>query len=78
MHTPSFCSWVEDRHPRLDSHISQADKIVPLLQQAGPAGMTRRQLAGAIDLEREMVDALLTALLDTGQIRFDGAGRYRV
>lgn len=69
MHMPPFRSWVEERHRRLDSHINQSDKIVPLLQQAGPAGMTRRQLTGAIDLEPSLVDALLRALLDTGQIR---------
>lgn len=78
MHMPSFRPWVEQRHRRPDSHISQSDKIVPLLQQAGPVGMTRKQLGGAIDLEPELVDALLVALLGVGQIRTDGAGRYRV
>ena len=77
MHTPSFRSWVEQRHIRPDSHISQSNKIVPLLQQAGPAGMTRRRLGGAIDLPPTLVDALLTALLDTGQIRIDVAGGIR-
>ena len=78
MHTPPFRSWVEQRHRRLDSHISQADKVVPLLQQAGPAGMTRRQLAGAIDLEPELVDGLLRALLDTGQIRVAEVGGVHI
>ncbi|QEL17847.1 hypothetical protein [Limnoglobus roseus] len=78
MHLPQFLSWVEQRHRRLDSHISQADKIVPLLQQAGPTGMTRRQLTGAIDLEPSLVDALLSALLDSGQIRVAVVGGVHI
>lgn len=78
MHMPSFRSWVEQRHRRLDSHISQADKVVPLLQQAGPGGMTRRQLGGAIALEPEMVDSLIRALLDTGQIRVADVGGVHI
>ena len=75
--TKSFVPWRHKHHPRLDSHISQSDKIVPLLQQAGAAGMTRRQLAGAIDLPPSLVDGLLAALLDTGQIRIDVVGGIR-
>ena len=78
MHLPPFRSWAEERHRRLDSHISQADKVVPLLQQAGPAGMSRRQLAGAIDLPPSLVDALLSALLDTGQIRVADVGGVHI
>jgi hypothetical protein len=81
MTTESFMSWAGKRSNRPDRHINQSDKIVPLLQQAGPAGMTRRQLTGAIDLEPELVDALLVALVSIGQIKFDPSGgihRYRV
>jgi hypothetical protein len=81
MDAPSFVSWVDQRKNRPDKHISQADKIVPLLQQAGPAGMTRRQLGGAIDLSPELVDALLAALLGVGQIKIvynNGVPIYRV
>lgn len=80
MDAKSFLSWVYQRQHRPDKHISQADKVVPLLQQAGPAGMTRRQLGGAIDLPPAMVDDLLAALVGVGQIRIDQAGgvtRYR-
>ena len=77
MNTKSFLSWVQHRQQRPDSNISQADKLVPLLKQAGPTGMSRRQLAGAIDLPPSLVDGLLAALLDTGQIRIDVAGGIR-
>lgn len=51
---------------------------MPLLQQAGPAGMSRRQLTGAIDLEPSLVDALLRALLDTGQIKVADVGGVHI
>lgn len=70
----SFHSWAGSRSNQPDKHINQSDKIVPLLQQAGPVGMTRRQLGGAINLERELVDGLLRALLDTGQISIAHVG----
>lgn len=77
MLVPPFHFWVEERHRRLDSHINQSDKIVPLLQQAGPTGMSRRQLTGAIDLSPSLVDGLLAALLDTGQIKVADVGGIR-
>lgn len=74
VNTRPYLSWVQHRQHRPDSNISQADKVVPLLKQAGAAGMSRRQLAGAIDLPPSLVDGLLAALLDTGQIRIDVVG----
>lgn len=77
----SFLSWVSRKENRPDRYISQSDKIVPLLQQAGPAGMTRRQLSSAVDLPPDLLDQLLSALIGTGLVSLDHIGsvpRYRV
>lgn len=81
MDPPSFLSWLYRKENRPDRHITQADKIVPLLQQAGPGGMTRRQLGGTVDLAADILDDLLTALVRSGMVTLDQVGgvpHYRV
>ena len=81
MDPTSFLTWLYRKENRPDRHITQADKIVPLLQQAGPVGMTRRQLGGAVDLAPDSLDRLLAALVSAGLVSLDIVGdvpRYRV
>ncbi len=81
MKLTSFLSWLYRKENRPDRHIAQADKLMPLLQQAGPGGMTRRQLGSAVDLDPNILDELLAALVSSGIVSLDQVGggpRYRV
>jgi len=61
----SFNSWLQRRHKKHGLAL-EADKIIPLVAQAGAAGMDRRQLGNAIKLEREVLDELLDGLVELG------------
>lgn len=49
--------------------MPEADKIVPLVAQAGHVGMTRYEIGGVIDLERESLDRLLAGLTRFGMLK---------
>ena len=57
----SFNSWIKRR-----DHRPQADQIVPMVAQTGTRGMSRGQIGGAIDLDRDVLDALLDGLVRFG------------
>lgn len=59
----TFSNWIEERR---HLHIPASDRVVPLVAAAGAAGMTRRQIGSAIDLEPRVLDALLDALVRSG------------
>lgn len=61
----SFSSYVQKRHSA-DDLFPEADKVVPLVAQAGARGMTRSEIGGVIDLEPEDLNALLDALVRSG------------
>jgi hypothetical protein len=65
MDSLSFRSWAHHRQG-LDELMPQADKVVPLVAQAGPRGMTRAEVGGVIDLDRDALDALLAGLVRFG------------
>ena len=50
----SFWEWI-DR----DSPLSQADRVLVLIRQAGPQGISRRIPRRPIRLEKETLDQLL-------------------
>lgn len=60
-----FRSWARRRQGR-DELTPEADKVVPLVAQAGQRGMTRGEIGGVIDLDREALDALLAGLVRFG------------
>jgi len=64
MNPQSFTSYVQ-RRERGD-HIPKADRIVPLIVQAGQQGMTRKEIGAAVDLERDVLDQLLDGLVGFG------------
>jgi len=58
----SFTAWERRRR-----HISpEPDRILPLIKAAGVSGMTRKQLGGAVDMERDVLDELLAGLVGAG------------
>ncbi len=59
----SFTSWLERRN---ENGVPECDRIVPIIAQAGPQGMNRGQIGGAIDLDREVLDELLAGLVRFG------------
>lgn len=57
----SFTSWERRRHL-----APEAERILPLFAAAGIAGMTRKQLGNAVDLDRDTLDQLLAGLAGSG------------
>jgi hypothetical protein len=51
-----------------DSPLSETDKVLVVIKQAGPQGIARGALGGQIRLEKESLDELLDALIGFGQI----------
>lgn len=76
---PTFETWFR-RHRSLNHLAPEADKILPLVADAGETGMSRRQLGHALDLDRETVDELLDGLVRAGLLVVtyeDGLPVYR-
>lgn len=62
----SFRLWERERR-----HLApEPDRVLPLVQAAGAVGMTRKQLGGAVDLERDVLDDLLAGLVNAGLLTF--------
>jgi len=68
MEYPTFAGWLRGRESR-PVRVPEATRLVHLIAAAGPAGVSRGQLGGAIDLPREVVDQLLDPLVRAGQLR---------
>ncbi len=68
MNAPDFSAWVRRRDDQRRGHVPYADRIVPLVAQAEPTGMTRRQLGHAVPLAPAVLDQLLDALVRFGLI----------
>jgi len=72
----SFTYWERRRR-----HIApEPERILSLLKAAGSAGMTRKQLGAAVDLDRDVLDELLAGLVSAGllaQAREGGGPVYR-
>jgi hypothetical protein len=57
----SFSHWLFNRVPH-------ADRLLLLIQQAGSAGIPEGQLRSQVELPKRLVDDLLAALVQTGQV----------
>lgn len=71
----SLASWRRDR-----DQIPLADRIVPIIAQTGPRGMSRGELGRVIELERDTLDSLLDGLIRFGLLRMtveNGVRFYR-
>lgn len=74
MPLPHFSSWLKYREIKQP----EADRLVPIITQAGPQGMTRGQIGGLIALERDALDELLDGFVRFGQLRIDVEDGIRV
>lgn len=63
-----FHSWVHQRDRQQHGHAPVADKVLPLIAQAGRRGMTRGEVGKAVgdDLDRDALDGLLAGLVEFG------------
>jgi len=63
-----FHSWLHQRDRQRHDHLPVADKVLPLIAQAGQAGMTRGEIGKAVgdDLDRDALDDLLAGLVEFG------------
>ena len=61
MGSHSFTSWLARR-----DHVPTADKIIPIITQAGSTGMTRGAIGSVLDLDRDVLDQLLAGLVGAG------------
>jgi hypothetical protein len=72
----SFKIWERQRR-----HLApEPDRVLPLVQAAKGEGMTRKQLGGAVDLERDVLDELLAGLVNAGLLTYgweNGVPVYR-
>ena len=59
----SFHTYAQRRHL-----APQADWILPLVAAAGLVGMNRKQIGGAVDLDRDMLDELLSGMVQIGML----------
>lgn len=58
--------------------MPEADKIVPLVAQAGSRGMARGEIGRVIELDREVLDELLAALVSVGLLTASVEDGYQV
>ena len=72
----SFKSWQNRRR-----HLApESERILPLVAAAGAAGMTRRQIRNAVELDQEVLDELLAGMVQIGLLTVmwrDGRPVYR-
>ena len=61
-----FHTWLSRRRQQQRQHIPAADKVVPLVAQAGHQGLSRSEIGKSVDLEREELDRLLAGLVEFG------------
>ena len=65
MNVVDFQTWVQRRDREQREHVPEVDKIIPLVQ-AVPGGRARAEIAGAIDLDRDTLSAVLDAFVRSG------------
>lgn len=73
----SFHTYAQKRRRHL---APEADRILPLIASSGRVGMTRKQLGGAVELDRDVLDQLLAGLVGIGMLAVtweDGVRVYR-
>jgi hypothetical protein len=68
MNAVDFASWVKRRDRERREHVPVADRVSPLVAQAGQPGMTRSEIGKALgdDLDSDALDDLLAGLVEFG------------
>jgi hypothetical protein len=64
----NFAAWMQRKSRAQVDHIPVADQIVPMVAQAGTAGMARSELGHAVKLEPAVLDQLLDGLVRFGSL----------
>jgi hypothetical protein len=78
MEPSAFISWVRRRDREQHEHIPVADRILPLVAQAGQRGMTRYDIGRFVELDPEVLDNLLASLMQAGLLRSSWASGVKV
>lgn len=78
MNVPSFTTWLRRRDGQPEELVPQADRLVPLVAQAGMRGLTRGQIGNAIDLAPDVLDGLLAGLVEAGLLTVSLVNGIRV
>jgi hypothetical protein len=71
-----FTVWLESKKPV--PLIPPSDRLVQLIVAAGAGGISYSDLIHGIELDREVIDGLLDALVNLGMVEASGVGEGRV
>lgn len=74
MALPPFTSWIQKQQIR----TPEADRILPLISQAGPRGISRGEIGRASKLDREDLDEFLDGLVRIGVVQMTDQNGIRV
>jgi len=74
MSLPPFETWVQKQQIK----TPEADRILPLIAQAGPQGISRGEIGRAIKLDRAVLDSFLDGLVRVGLLRLVAVNGIRI
>ncbi len=74
MALPPFSSWIQKQQIK----PPEADRLVPLIAQAGAAGISRGEIGRAIALDRDVLDEFLDGLVRAELLRIVDRGGVRI
>lgn len=74
MALPPFTTWIQRRQIT----IPEADRILPLISQAGANGISRGEIGRAIRLDRQVLDDFLDGLVRIGVVQMTDQNGIRV
>ena len=74
MPLPPFSSWIQKQKAK----PPEADRLIPLIHQAGAAGISRGEIGSTIKLDREVLDGFLAGLVGAGFLTVVDQGGLRV
>ena len=74
MALPAYSTWAQKQKLK----VPEADRILPLISQAGPRGISRGEIGRASKLDRDALDSFLDGLVRVGVIQVTLEGGIRV
>lgn len=68
MNIHDFHSWLHQRDRQEHDHVPVTEKVVPLIVQAGPVGLSRAEIIEALgdSLDRDALAGLLATFVESG------------
>ena len=73
MPLPSYSTWIQKQKAK----PPEADRLIPLIHQAGAAGISRGEIGSAIKLDRDVLNDLLAGLVRFGVLTVVDQGGLR-